>query len=187
MRRPHRQEHRQVPQLVRLLRNLATSRRHRHRRRPTSMRRQRGRRQDERGGNECFSRANHKHTRRLRCVRILHTLGRHWPVDLAPFAFGRRGAYNDNTRGLTTAGALRGTGGIRTPGAFRLVRFQGGCIRPLCHRSTDEPTGREPHGRSQFTTSIHHPRHLFIINGRSSPSARGADPPLDEAAAWTHT
>jgi hypothetical protein len=30
---------------------------------------------------------------------------------------------------------LGGTGGIRTPGTFQFVRFQGGCIRPLCHRS----------------------------------------------------
>jgi hypothetical protein len=38
-----------------------------------------------------------------------------------------------------------GTGGIRTPGAFRLGRFQGGCIRPLCHRSADHlSTPRRP-------------------------------------------
>lgn len=33
------------------------------------------------------------------------------------------------------AGLIGGTGGIRTPGPVKVVRFQGGCIRPLCHRS----------------------------------------------------
>ncbi len=36
---------------------------------------------------------------------------------------------------------IGGTGGIRTPGTFQFVRFQGGCIRPLCHRSVFDDTG----------------------------------------------
>jgi hypothetical protein len=38
-------------------------------------------------------------------------------------------------------GGTSGTGGIRTPGGANLGRFQGGCIRPLCHRSGPEVTG----------------------------------------------
>ncbi len=36
---------------------------------------------------------------------------------------------------------IGGTGGIRTPGPVKVVRFQGGCIRPLCHRSAFDDTG----------------------------------------------
>jgi hypothetical protein len=35
----------------------------------------------------------------------------------------------------------RGTAGIRTRGGANLGRFQGGCIRPLCHRSGPDVTG----------------------------------------------
>ena len=58
-------------------------------------------------------------------------------------------------RTATTAGRTRGTagspfafvlvspggsGGIRTPEWFPTARFQGECIRPLCHASTAQPT-----------------------------------------------
>ena len=33
-----------------------------------------------------------------------------------------------------------GSGGIRTPGPSRDSRFQGECIRPLCHASVDQPS-----------------------------------------------
>jgi hypothetical protein len=33
------------------------------------------------------------------------------------------------------AGKRGGSGGIRTPGTSRYARFQGECIRPLCHAS----------------------------------------------------
>ena len=36
---------------------------------------------------------------------------------------------------------LGGTGGIRTPGPAKVGRFQGGCNRPLCHRSGRHVTG----------------------------------------------
>jgi integrase len=36
----------------------------------------------------------------------------------------------------------RGSGGIRTPGPLRGSRFQGECIRPLCHASTVDATRR---------------------------------------------
>ena len=39
---------------------------------------------------------------------------------------------------LVDALCLGGTGGIRTPGPVKVVRFQGGCIRPLCHRSVSQ-------------------------------------------------
>jgi len=35
-----------------------------------------------------------------------------------------------------------GSGGIRTPGTLRYVRFQGGCNRPLCHASAGQGRGR---------------------------------------------
>ncbi len=41
-------------------------------------------------------------------------------------------------------GATSGTGGIRTLGPVRAVRFQGGCIRPLCHRSGLEGSAGAP-------------------------------------------
>ena len=44
-------------------------------------------------------------------------------------------------RHLIDARPMSGTGGIRTPGPVKVVRFQGGCIRPLCHRSADDATG----------------------------------------------
>ena len=44
-------------------------------------------------------------------------------------------------KSLVNVLCLGGTGGIRTPGTFQFVRFQGGCIRPLCHRSVFHDTG----------------------------------------------
>ena len=58
-----------------------------------------------------------------------------------------------------------GTGGIRTPGAFRPGRFQGGCIRPLCHRS------------------VGHHRTRLVARSGSVCGANGRSPaPADEAA-----
>ena len=36
----------------------------------------------------------------------------------------------------TLPGQRGGSGGIRTPGPSRDARFQGECIRPLCHASS---------------------------------------------------
>lgn len=60
-----------------------------------------------------------------------------------------------------------GAGGIRTPGPLQVGRFQGGCIRPLCHRSARQRRGtlrrRRPGcagpraSRSPVATPLQHP------------------------------
>ncbi len=74
-----------------------------------------------------------------------------WPVsqpaivpDSAKVGGGRVAPY------LVRALLSGGTGGIRTPGALRLVRFQGGCNRPLCHRSVHQVS----EGLRSSTTSL---------------------------------
>lgn len=43
------------------------------------------------------------------------------------------------------AGQSCGSGGIRTPGRLPVSRFQGECIRPLCHASVDQRSRRSTH------------------------------------------
>ncbi len=59
---------------------------------------------------------------------------------------------------LLDALCLGGTGGIRTPGTLRFVRFQGGCIRPLCHRSVCKVSecGRHVHLHKRVEYAIAH-------------------------------
>lgn len=50
---------------------------------------------------------------------------------------------------LVTGLAIGGTGGIRTLGPVKVGRFQGGCIRPLCHRSAREASAATLRGSQE--------------------------------------
>ena len=76
-----------------------------------------------------------------------------------------------------------GSGGIRTPGPVRDVRFQGGCNRPLCHASADQARRPGPRRDNPRICEWRHPSDVrcqpcaiagtrTLRAGASRPSAR---------------
>ena len=100
--------------------------------------------------------------------RVLHaSLGARSTIDLA--------APRSPAIGARTNVACGGTGGIRTPGPVKVVRFQGGCIRPLCHRSARHATGRPPWAPDAFAAGH---------RTRSRPIAWRAEPTSVVSMEW---